>query len=79
MVHLSIRDNERSARLDRRRCRWRLRAGNRRRYQQPRDIAGQVADGRCVVIDGAVHMVNMEKPAEFNVTVLNFLREVNNL
>jgi len=49
------------------------------KVQQARDIAEQVADGRCVVIDESAHMVNMEKPAEFNEAVMNFLREANNV
>ena len=49
------------------------------KVQQARDIAEQVADGRCVVIEESAHMVNMEKPAEFNEVVMNFLREANNV
>ena len=44
------------------------------KIQQAQDVAAQVADGRCAVIDGAAHMVNMEKPEEFNRVVLDFLR-----
>ena len=49
------------------------------KVQQARDVAEQVADGCCVVIDESAHMVNMEKPAEFNEAVMNFLREANNV
>lgn len=40
---------------------------------QAQDIAGQVADGRLVVIDGAAHMVTMERAGEFNRVVIDFL------
>jgi 3-oxoadipate enol-lactonase len=41
---------------------------------QSKEIAGQVVDGRCVRIDGAAHMVNMEKSEEFNRIVSDFFR-----
>ena len=41
---------------------------------QSKEIAGQVVDGRCVLIDGAAHMVNMEKSEEFNRIVGDFFR-----
>jgi pimeloyl-ACP methyl ester carboxylesterase len=39
-------------------------------------IAATVPAGRLAVIEGAAHIVNMEKPDEFNRVVLDFLAEV---
>jgi len=39
-------------------------------------LAAKVSGARKVVIPGAGHMVNMEKPAEFDAAVLGFLRGV---
>lgn len=36
-------------------------------------MVGQIPNARKVVIDGAAHVPNMEKPAEFNRAVLDFL------
>jgi 3-oxoadipate enol-lactonase len=38
-------------------------------------LAAQVPDVRKVVIPGAGHIVNMEKPAEFNAALLGFLKD----
>jgi pimeloyl-ACP methyl ester carboxylesterase len=40
-----------------------------------RAVEGNVAGARTVVIPGAAHMVNMEKPEEFNRVVLDFLEK----
>jgi pimeloyl-ACP methyl ester carboxylesterase len=38
-----------------------------------RQLSEQIAGAQLVIIPGAAHMVNMEKPAEFNQAVLTFL------
>jgi 3-oxoadipate enol-lactonase len=43
------------------------------KVEQARHLASQIAQAQLAVIAGAAHMVNMEKPAEFNQLVLNFL------
>jgi pimeloyl-ACP methyl ester carboxylesterase len=41
-------------------------------------LAREIPGARKVLIAGARHMVNMEKPAQFNQAVLDFLSEVSN-
>jgi pimeloyl-ACP methyl ester carboxylesterase len=36
-------------------------------------LAAEIAGARHMVIPGAAHMVTMERPAEFNQAVLDFL------
>ena len=38
-------------------------------------LATEIGNARYAVIEGAAHMMNMEKPAEFNQLVLDFLAE----
>jgi 3-oxoadipate enol-lactonase len=40
-----------------------------------RTLAAQIRGARLLVIEEAGHLVNIEKPAEFNAAVLGFLRE----
>ncbi|HVU68215.1 MAG TPA: alpha/beta hydrolase [Ktedonobacteraceae bacterium] len=40
-----------------------------------RQLVGQIANAQLAIIPGAAHMVNMEKPAEFNQAVLTFLAQ----
>ena len=40
-----------------------------------RQLATIIPEARKSVIDGAAHMLNMEKPARFNQAVLDFLAE----
>lgn len=41
--------------------------------EQARQISTQIADAQLAIFEGVAHMVNMEKPAEFNQAVLDFL------
>jgi 3-oxoadipate enol-lactonase len=43
------------------------------KVEQARNLAAQIAYAQLAVIAGAAHMVNMEKPAEFNQLLLDFL------
>lgn len=40
---------------------------------QARELSTRIANAQLTIIAGAAHMVNLEKPAEFNQAVLNFL------
>ena len=39
-------------------------------------VVEEVKDARRVVVQDVAHMVNMERPEEFNQIVLNFLRDM---
>lgn len=43
------------------------------KVEQSRWLAGEIAGAQLVIFEGVAHMVNMEKPAEFNQRVLAFL------
>lgn len=43
------------------------------KIDQARQLEREMADAQLVVIPGVAHMVNMEKPADFNRVVLDFL------
>lgn len=43
------------------------------KIKQAHWLAGQITNARLNVIAGAAHLVNLEKPAEFNQAVLSFL------
>lgn len=43
------------------------------KVEQSRWLAGEIAGAQLVIFEGVAHMVNMEKPAEFNRVVLDFL------
>lgn len=45
------------------------------KLEQARWLATEITNAQHVVIAGVAHMVNMEKPAEFNVAVLDFLNQ----
>ncbi|HEX7733369.1 MAG TPA: alpha/beta hydrolase [Ktedonobacteraceae bacterium] len=43
------------------------------RVEQARSLAERITNAQLKIIPGAAHLVNMEKPAEFNQAVLSFL------
>ncbi len=43
------------------------------KVEQSRWLAGEIAGAQLVIFEEVAHMVNMEKPAEFNAIVLDFL------
>jgi pimeloyl-ACP methyl ester carboxylesterase len=43
------------------------------KVEQARWLATQIAGAQLAVVEGVAHMINMEKPAEFNQLVLDFL------
>jgi pimeloyl-ACP methyl ester carboxylesterase len=44
--------------------------------EQMRELAGAIPHARLQVIEGAGHLINIEKPREFNTALGDFLREV---
>lgn len=44
--------------------------------QQMRELADAIGDAGLLVIEGAGHLINLEKPEQFNTGLLNFLRKV---
>ncbi|MGH2479126.1 MAG: alpha/beta fold hydrolase [Ktedonobacteraceae bacterium] len=45
------------------------------KVEQARWLAGEIAGAQLVIFEEVAHMVNMEKPAEFNQIVLDFLNQ----
>ena len=43
------------------------------KVEEAHQLAAQIAGAQLAVVAGAAHLVNMEKPAEFNQLVLDFL------